>query len=126
MHTLVPLAFIHIKGTGLDMFEYAVAIFVQAISNVKPILGTIPLRKSGSVYRVPGALSLKRRQAMALRWIIQAARKRKGKPMDECLYLEIMDASNNTVGKLFILPCFSRVVLRVIGCKDVYFFGVTN
>ncbi len=71
-------------------------IFVQAISNAKPIIGTVPLRKGGSVYRVPGALTPKRRQALAIKWIVAAARKRSGKPMADRLYTEIMDAYNGT------------------------------
>lgn len=48
---------------------------MQAITNAKPIIGTVPLRKGGSVYRVPGALTTKRRQALAIKWIVAAARK---------------------------------------------------
>jgi small subunit ribosomal protein S7 len=91
-----------------------VNVFVQAISNAKPIIGTVPLRKGGSVYRVPGALTMKRRQALAIKWIVAAARKRKGKPMEERLYTEIMDAYNNTVSPAVVgtrLCSLARIIV---------------
>lgn len=72
-----------------------VQVFKTAIENCKPVVGTTPVRKSGSVYQVPLPLPEKRRNSLAIKWLISAARGRKGKPMAERLYLEIMDAYHN-------------------------------
>ena len=50
-----------------------------------------------SIGQIPTPLTPKRQQSLAIKWIIQMARERKGKPMEECLFLEIMDAYNNEV-----------------------------
>ena len=52
-------------------------------------------RVGGATYQVPVEVKPKRAQALALRWIMDATRKRKNKTMAEKLYAEIMDASQN-------------------------------
>ena len=70
-------------------------IFNTAISNVKPNLECRSRRVGGATYQVPVEVKAKRAQALALRWIMDATRKRKNKTMAEKLYAEIMDASQN-------------------------------
>ena len=75
--------------------EDPLKIFNTAISNVKPNLECRSRRVGGATYQVPVEVKSKRAQALALRWIMDATRKRKNKTMAEKLYSEIMDASQN-------------------------------
>jgi len=77
------------KKAGLDVFE-------QAVRNVTPMVEVKPRRVGGSTYQVPMEIRYERRQALAFRWIITAARSRKGRPMADCLAAELMDAANGT------------------------------
>jgi small subunit ribosomal protein S7 len=72
------------------------AIFIRAIENAKPSMEVRPKRVGGSVYQVPFEVNPKRQQMLAFRWIINAARARKGAPMYKCLTQEILDASDST------------------------------
>ncbi len=76
------------KG-GLNIFE-------QAIKNVSPLLELKSRRIGGANYQVPIPVSGERRQTLAIRWIREVCRKRKGKKMAEKLADELMDASNKT------------------------------
>ena len=69
--------------------------FNEAISNVKPNVECRSRRVGGATYQVPVEVKAKRAQALALRWIMDATRKRKNKTMSEKLYFEILDASQN-------------------------------
>ena len=75
--------------------EDPLKIFNTAISNVKPNLECRSRRVGGATYQVPVEVKTKRAQALALRWIMDATRKRKNKTMAEKLYAEIIDASQN-------------------------------
>ena len=75
--------------------EDPLKIFNTAISNVKPNLECRSRRVGGATYQVPVEVKSKRAQALALRWIMEATRKRKNKTMSEKLYFEIIDASQN-------------------------------
>ena len=70
-------------------------IFNEAINNIKPTVEVRSRRVGGATYQVPVEVKTKRAQALALRWIMDATRKRKNKTMAEKLYAEIMDASQN-------------------------------
>ena len=70
-------------------------IFNNAISNVKPNLEVRSRRVGGATYQVPVEVKANRGQALALRWLLDASRKRKNKTMSEKLYFEILDASQN-------------------------------
>ena len=70
-------------------------IFNTAISNVKPNLEVRSRRVGGATYQVPVEVKTNRSQALALRWILAASRKRKNKTMAEKLFFELMDASQN-------------------------------
>ena len=70
-------------------------IFNEAINNIKPTVEVRSRRVGGATYQVPVEVKAKRAQALALRWIMDATRKRKNKTMADKLYAEIMDASQN-------------------------------
>ncbi len=63
-------------------------IFDTAVNNVKPLVEVKSKRVGGATYQVPFEVNRKRQQSLAIRWVIEAARKRKGKPMAERLALE--------------------------------------
>lgn len=73
----------------------AMEIFDEAMKNVSPTLEVKSRRVGGANYQVPLQVRAERRNQLALRWIITAARSKKGKPMSEKLALEIMDAAQN-------------------------------
>lgn len=73
-----------------------IEVFDKAIKNVSPLLEVRSRRVGGAHYQIPFEVRGDRRQALAIRWLIMAARARKGKPMSEKLAQELMDASNNT------------------------------
>ncbi len=74
----------------------AIEVFLKALENVKPSVEVKSRRVGGSTYQVPVEVREKRRDALAMRWIIQAARTRSGKTMGERLFNELLDASNST------------------------------
>ena len=72
--------------------------FTQALENVKPLLETKARRVGGSNYQVPIEISPARQQTLAIRWLVDYARKRNEKSMEEKLANEIIDAYNSTGG----------------------------
>jgi small subunit ribosomal protein S7 len=75
-----------------------VQIFETAVNNVKPLVEVKSKRVGGATYQVPFEVNRKRQQSLAIRWIIEAARKRKGRPMADRLALELVDAYNKQGG----------------------------
>jgi small subunit ribosomal protein S7 len=73
---------------GIDVFE-------QAVRNVTPVIEVKPRRVGGATYQVPVDIRSERRQALALRWLLSAARGRSGRSMAEKLSAEFLDAANN-------------------------------
>ena len=71
-------------------------IFNQAITNSRTLLEVKPKRVGGSTYQVPRQVPEDRSLALAIRWILEGARSKKGKPMREKLAQELIDAANNT------------------------------
>ena len=69
-----------------------VKVFNSAISNVRPNLEVRSRRVGGATYQVPVEVKTKRSQTLALRWILEATRKRKNKKMSYKLFDELMDA----------------------------------
>lgn len=67
-------------------------VFEKAISNCKPNVEVRSKRVGGSNYQVPRPVNRKRQQCLAFRWIREAARAKKGRPMCESLAQEILDA----------------------------------
>jgi small subunit ribosomal protein S7 len=71
------------------------AVFKQALDNVSPSIEVRSRRVGGATYQVPVEVRNERRQALAIRWLIQAARGRNDKTMVDRLSAELLDASNN-------------------------------
>jgi small subunit ribosomal protein S7 len=77
------------KRSGLEVFE-------QAIKNVTPMIEVKPRRVGGATYQVPVEVRPDRQESLAIRWLIQTARRRPGKSMAEKLANELLDAASNT------------------------------
>jgi len=71
-------------------------VFEQAVDNVRPTVEVRSRRVGGANYQVPVEVPRHRATALAIRWILQAARARKGKPMHVRLAAELLDAYNRT------------------------------
>lgn len=74
---------------GLEAFEVA-------LKNASPVVEVRSKRIGGATYQVPMEVRLDRKMALAMRWILQAARDRQGKPMEQFLQEELLDAYNST------------------------------
>lgn len=68
-------------------------VFNKALLNVTPMVEVRPKRVGGAVYQVPVEVTAKRQTSLSIRWILDAARSRKGMPMAEKLAHELLDAS---------------------------------
>ncbi len=75
--------------------EDPLKLFEKAVDNVKPVLEVRSRRVGGSTYQVPVEIRPERRQALAIRWLIQYARNRGEKSMKEKLAAELLDAAFN-------------------------------
>lgn len=71
-------------------------VFQQAMRNVTPQMEVKPRRVGGATYQVPVEIRADRRTALAVRWLLAAARARSGRAMSERLAQELMDAAENT------------------------------
>lgn len=71
-------------------------VFDEAIKNTSPLVEVKTRRIGGAHYQVPREVKGERRVTLAIRWIIQAAKTKKGKPMAQKLAEELIDASKNT------------------------------
>ncbi len=80
------------EKTKKDVLE----VFDLALRNAGPVLEVKSKRVGGATYQVPREVKGERRMTLAIRWLIQASRAKKGKPMKEKLAQELIDASNNT------------------------------
>ena len=76
--------------------ENAIDVFTKAVDNVKPMVEVKSRRVGGATYQVPVEIREERREALAMRWIINAARARNGKCMSDKLADELLDAYNST------------------------------
>jgi len=79
------------KKTGAEPGD----VFVQAIDNIRPRIEVRSKRVGGATYQVPMEVRPKRQQSLAIRWLIDEARKKRGKPMARRLADEMFDAFNN-------------------------------
>jgi small subunit ribosomal protein S7 len=77
------------EKSPLDVFE-------QAINNASPVLEVKPRRVGGATYQIPVEVPPDRRFSLAVRWLLQSARRRPGKSMAEKLADELMDAAQGT------------------------------
>ncbi len=71
-------------------------VFMKIMDNVSPTIEVRSRRVGGANYQIPVQVSPGRAEALAIRWIIQSARSKKGMPMNERLKNEFLDAYNNT------------------------------
>lgn len=78
--------------------EQAVSVFRKALSNVKPQVEVKSRRVGGATYQVPIEVKESRGKSLAIRWILEAARKRTGKSMSEKLMAELLDAEDSAGG----------------------------
>jgi small subunit ribosomal protein S7 len=72
-----------------------IQMFHSALENVMPAVEVRSRRVGGATYQVPVEVRTERRQALAIRWLITAARSRNEKTMEERLSAELLDAANN-------------------------------
>ena len=75
--------------------EEPITVFNEAINNIRPTVEVKSRRVGGATYQVPVEVKIKRSQALALRWLIDASRKRKDKNMSDKIFNEIYDAYQN-------------------------------
>ncbi|QGQ43989.1 30S ribosomal protein S7 [Metabacillus sediminilitoris] len=80
------------ERTGKDAME----VFEQALKNIMPVLEVKARRVGGANYQVPVEVRPDRRTTLGLRWLVNYARLRGEKTMEERLANEILDAANNT------------------------------
>lgn len=76
------------KRPGIEVFE-------EALKNATPLVEVKPRRVGGATYQIPMEIGAARRQALAMRWLIDNARKRSGRDMAARLAGELMDAARN-------------------------------
>ncbi len=82
------------ERTGEDGY----AVFQKAINNVKPVLEVRPRRVGGATYQIPMEVPPQRRDALAIKWIVESARGRSEHTMIERLAGELVDASRKQGG----------------------------
>ena len=70
-------------------------VLQQVIDNIKPHVEVRSKRVGGATYQVPREINRRRQQSLAIRWLVDAARAKKGKPMAKRLAEEVFDAYNN-------------------------------
>ena len=86
VYDALDLASNEVRRSQIDVFE-------QAIRNTTPMVEVRSRRVGGATYQVPTEVRPERRLALSMRWIIQAARARRGRPMAERLSIELAEAA---------------------------------
>lgn len=89
----------HIMYDALSIVEErsgrgALEVFELAVTNATPFLEVKPRRVGGATYQVPVQIEGRRRQSLAIRWLLTSARSRSGRSMTEKLANELLDAAN--------------------------------
>lgn len=84
------------ERSGRDPLE----VFELAVVNATPMLEVKPRRVGGATYQVPVQIEGRRRQSLAIRWLLTSARARSGRSMHEKLAGELLDASNGVGGTI--------------------------
>ena len=79
------------EKTGKDPVE----LFEQAMQNASPRMEVRPRRIGGATYQIPMEVPTHRQFTLATRWLLEAARAKKGQPFDQCLADELLSAVNN-------------------------------
>ncbi len=80
--------------------EDPLKLFEKSVSNVKPVIEVKSRRVGGATYQVPTEVRPERRTALAIRWLINYAKERSEKSMEEKLAAELIDAANNRGGAI--------------------------
>jgi small subunit ribosomal protein S7 len=80
--------------------EDSLGVFKKAIENTRPTVEVRSRRVGGATYQVPIEVRPQRRLSLSMRWLIQSARARAEKSMEEKLAAEIVDAANNRGGAI--------------------------
>jgi small subunit ribosomal protein S7 len=75
--------------------EDSLGVFKRALENTRPTVEVRSRRVGGATYQVPVEVRPQRRLSLSMRWLIEAARSRSEKSMEEKLAAELMDAANN-------------------------------
>ena len=78
-----------------DVRQPPLDVFTQAVRNATPMVEVKSRRVGGATYQVPTEVRPERRLALAMRWILNSARSRSGRPMAQCLAQELIEASRN-------------------------------
>ena len=81
-----------IEKIKLKTKEEPINVFNEAINNIKPTVEVRSRRVGGATYQVPVEVKTKRAQALAIRWLVDASRKRKDKHMSDKIFNELYDA----------------------------------
>lgn len=94
----IALRIVHgaLEGIQAKTEKEPLEVFLKAIDNVKPLVEVKSRRVGGATYQVPIEIRETRREALGMRWLINAARARSGHEMSERLASELLDAYNNT------------------------------
>ncbi|MDR1618855.1 MAG: 30S ribosomal protein S7 [Treponema sp.] len=94
----VGLRIVHeaLEIVGRKAEKEPLEVFLKALDNVKPVIEVKSRRVGGATYQVPIEIRESRREALGMRWIINAARARSGHGMSDRLAAELMDAYNST------------------------------
>ena len=91
--TAEKLIYTALKQINNKTKEDPIKIFNEAINNIRPNLEVRSRRVGGATYQIPVEVKTNRSQTLALRWLLEATRKRKNKTMSDKLFNELMDAS---------------------------------
>ena len=87
MYQALDLVEAQTKRSPVDVFE-------QALRNATPVVEVKPRRVGGATYQVPVDIRAERRTSLAMRWLLNSARARRGRSMAERLAAELVDAAN--------------------------------
>lgn len=88
------------KNASEKLSDDALNVLTTAIENIKPKLETKARRVGGANYQVPMEVSAERQQTLAIRWLVECARKRNERGMENKLGAEIVDAFNQAGGAI--------------------------
>lgn len=91
--TAQRIVYLALQNMENEAHRPGIEVFDQALQNVMPMLEVKSRRVGGATYQVPTEVRPNRRQSLAMRWLVAAARGRSGRPMNERLATELLDAS---------------------------------
>lgn len=92
------IVYVALEEIGKKLNKDPLEVFTKAIDNITPLLEVKARRVGGATYQIPIEVTRARGQALAMKWLLDVARKRNGKSMIENLSAELMDAYNRVGG----------------------------